>query len=233
MLPFSSHQVAGIEDHPFRLDYPNDVLVRTGVDADGNCFFHSYLYSVEAISFKDLSYGERLNRVMQIKNLFASMITVDDILDLIDVTNFETMLELVEKHLKGYELPDLSKQPLLSFRNYLLLVYESHPGLNQNESFQYMIHLMQQEYLSNVHEYIKRDGSWMQDSYIVLFMQKFRINIIMYSFDTNRRITHLPAYRMPDANQSTPTILLLHILNHFESIGSYDRESQHMTRLFT
>ena len=227
MLSFSSHQQINInmDDIPIERN-DNEILVRTGVDPDGNCFFHAYLYSVEAPTYRELNYDQRLQRAMELKHFFSDLVNVDDILDIIDVVTFETILGLVEKHLKGYKLPDLSKQPLLSLRNYLLLIYESHPELNQDESFQYMIHLLQNDYLQNVREYICRDGSWMMDCYITLFMQKFKINIIMISHDTKKRITHYPSY-------NGSSIIIYHISNHFESVGCYDKVTQHMKRLFT
>jgi hypothetical protein len=221
MLPFSSHKIVSI--NPI---LKNQTPVRTGIDADGNCFFHSYLYSVEAPTYKDLPYDKRLQRAMEVKHFFADLVTIDDILDIIDIVSFETIQGLIEKHLKGYQLPDLSKQPLLSLRSYLLLVYDLYPHLTTDQAFQYMIYLLQNEYVEHVKQYIKRGGSWMIDSYIELFMKKLKINIILYSFETNKKITH---YRYYDGPLS---ICMYHITDHFESIGSYDISTQKMTRIF-
>jgi len=221
MLSFSSHKIVEIE--PI---VQNQVAVRTGIDADGNCFFHSYLYSVEAPTYKELPYDKRLQRAMEVKHFFAEQVTIDDILDIIDVVSFETIQVLIEKHLNGYKLPDLSKQPLLSLRSYLLLVYDLYPKLTTDQSFQHMIYILQQEYLQHVKSYIKRDKSWMIDAYIALFMKKLKINIILYSYQTNKKITHYPYYDGP------LSIFMYHITDHFESIGSYDISTQRMTRIF-
>lgn len=217
MLSFSVNKVVRETQH--------GSLVRTGTDPDGNCFFHAYLYSTEASTFKDLSYSLRLKRVIEIKNHFSNSITVDDVLDLVDVVSFEAILGLIERHLKGYTLPDLSKQPLLSLRAYLLLIYGYHPKLSHEESFQYMIHLIQGEYHKKVQEYVRRNGAWMFDSYIILFMNKLKINIIMYSHTTNKPITHYPRY------EGIHTILMYHLTDHFESMGWYVNNT--MTRVFS
>lgn len=225
-LSFSSHQQINVTMNDIPIEYNKDqILVRTGIDTDGNCFFHSYLYSVEAPTYRELNYEQRLQRAMEVKHFFSDLVNVDDILDIIDVVKFEIIIGLLEKHLKGYKLPDLTKQPLLSLRNYLLLIYESHPELNHDESFQYMIHLLQNDYLQNVKNYISADGSWMMDSYIILFMKKFKINIIMISDETKKRITHYPSVE-------GSFILMYHINDHFESVGCYDKVTQHMKRLF-
>lgn len=216
MLSFSENKVVR--------DYQHGSLVRTGTDPDGNCFFHAYLYSTEASTFKELSYPSRLQRVMEIKQYFANSITVDDVLDLVDVVSFEAIHGLIERHLKGYTLPDLSKQPLLSLRAYLLLVYASYPDLSHEESFQYMIHVIQGEYHTKVQEYVRRNGAWMSDSYIILFMNKLKINIIMYSHATSKPITHYPPY------EGTHSILMYHLTDHFESLGWYTNHT--MTRVF-
>jgi hypothetical protein len=209
MLAFSVHSIVSTSD--------KGSLIRTGTDPDGNCFFNAYLYSVEAPTYRELSYPKRLKRVIEVKDFFSQSITVDDVLDLVDVSSFETLLELIERHLKvkGYTLPDLSKQPVLSLRSYLLLVYQSYPELCQNEEFQRMIHFIQTEYHKKIQAYVKRDGAWMYDSYIVLFMTKLKLNILMFSHETNKLITHYPPY------DGTHSIIMYHAPDHFESMGWY------------
>jgi hypothetical protein len=214
MLPFSTHQSFSSEQIS---------LVRTGTDPDGNCFFHAYLYSVDPL-YRDMDYPNRLQKALEIKKEFANRVTVDDMLDLIDVSLFETLQELIERHLKGYTLPDLSIQPLLSLRGYLLLVYQSYPHLSREESFQYMIHMLQHEYHQRILRYIIQNGTFMIDSYIDLFMKKMNVNIIMYSHQTGKPITHGIHYPV------MYTILMYHITDHFESVGRF--ENGRVIRLF-
>lgn len=214
MLSFSTHQtfLSGKER-----------FIRTGTDPDGNCFFHAYLYSVYPL-YREMNYQQRLKKALEVKDFFAKKITVNDVLDLIDVSTFETLLELIQVHLKGYDLPDLSKQPLLSFRDYLLLVYELYPNLSHEESFQYMIHMLQNDYYQRVQDYIKKNGTFMIDAYIDLFMKKMNINIIMYSHQTGKPITHYPHYPV------LYSIYMYHIPDHFESVGQL--ENGNVIRIF-
>ena len=212
MLSFSTHQ------------FFSDSLIRTGTDPDGNCFFHAYLYSVNPL-YRDMNYQHRLQKALEIKEFFANKITVNDILDLIDVSTFETLIELIQIHLKGYNLPDLSKQPLLSFRDYLLLVYQLYPNLSHEESFQYMIHMLQNDYHKRVQDYIKKNGTFMVDSYIDLFMKKMNMNIIMYSHQTGKPISHYRQYTV------LHSIYMYHIPDHFESVGQI--ENGNVIRIFS
>ena len=216
MLPFSEHKIICMTN--------KGAWIRTGVDGDGNCFFHSYVYSLEATRFRSLSYEDRLKHVMTVKKYFSIHITEQDIIELIDVNNFEYLTNQIEKWIHPKKGPDLSNQPLLSIKGYVDLLYVSYPELKQDEQFQSKLNYLYQTYHKQIQQYTERDGTWMFDSLIHLFMKKMDINIVLVSHETNKQITHYPSL------DTKYTIFIYHIHDHFESIGLFHNNI--MKRIF-
>ena len=176
--------------------------VRTGVDGDGNCFFHSYVYSLEPTRFRSISYEERLKHVMTVKKYFSSNITKHDIVELIDVNNFEFLTNEIEKWIHPNNGPDLSNQPLLSIKGYVDLLYISYPHLKQDEQFQSNLTYLYQTYHKQVQNYTETNGTWMFDSLIHLFMKKMDKSfdsskdrkLYYWLFDTKKDIPNTDTY---------------------------------------
>jgi len=217
MLSFSEHRL-------FR-STPDGSWVRTGTDPDGNCFFNAYAYSVQPNAYRSMDAHKRKQYVMRIKQFFSSKLSHQDTLDLIDVSFFEVFLKAMTSVLEPtYKLPDLSKQPLQSISSYVELLYKTHPVLRTNEPFRRIIDEISEQYHARMREYVQRDGSWMFDTLIPLFMNKMEINIIMISHETGMPITHYAPL------ESCETIFMYHIHDHFESVGLY--KNSLMKRVF-
>ena len=218
MLAFSQHQV-------FLKTHKGD-WVRTGVDGDGNCFYHAYAYCMDASTVSKLSHHQRLEYVLRIKNEFANRITFNDTSDLIDMTSFESLAHLIHMYLSKKQLafPDLSKEPLYSIGEYVALICQLHPILQSDTDFHRHVVLILKQYHVSIQDYVRRNGSWVFDALIDLFMKKMEINIWIISDATKARITHYP---LGDARY---TIFLYHIQDHYESIGWHQHKE--MTRVF-
>lgn len=214
MLAFSQHQL-------FLDDW-----VRTGVDGDGNCFYHAYAYSMDASTVSQLSIQQRLEYVLRIKNEFANRITFEDTSDLIDMNSFDALVQLIHVYLSNHNLsfPDLSKEPLYSIGEYVALICQLHPILKSDAEFHKHVVLILKQYHASIQEYVRRNGSWVFDSLIDLFMKKMDINIWIISDTTKARITHYPV------GNARYTIFLYHINDHYESVGWY--KDKKMTRVF-
>ncbi len=208
MLPFSEHDVF--------TDTEKGKWIRSGTDGKGNCFFHAYVYSLDASNLKTLNEEERLAYIMHVKLIFSKRILLSDTTNLIDVNTFDNLVQIINKYLPhGLNPPDLSKQPLLSIGDYVKLICSTHQELHTNDLFQSQVSSILQNYHRTIVEYVKRDGSWMFDSLIDLFMKKMDINIWLISDDTKSRITHYIEHK------TKYTIFMYHISGHFESIGFY------------
>jgi hypothetical protein len=216
MNTFNQHKIIISTDH--------GSWVRTGVDGDGNCFFHSYVYSLEPNKFRSLSYPDRLRHVMAVKLYFSTHIELEDAMNFIDTNHFEELMNAVEKKLQPLKGPDLSNEPLLSFRSYMNLVYKLHPSLQDDYEFNEFIKFLGTRYHTMIKNYVEQNGSWMFDSLIELFMKTVDMNIILISDETKLPITHIRPY------SSKYTMFIYHIHNHFESIGLYQHEI--MKRVF-
>jgi hypothetical protein len=218
MLPFSTHEI-------FKVNGDNK-WIRTVTDQDGNCFFHSYAYSVEANEFRKLSMEDRKKRILTIKSYIADNISLEDSISIIFPDMFESYINSIEFIMKKVDLEpiDLSKQPLLSIKEYNQLLYKKYPILLQYEPFSENIKSFMSMYHSSLQRYIKSDGTWVFDSIIPLIMKILSINIIIISHDTLLPISHMKM------NECPYTIYMYHIHNHFESVGLYKDEK--MTRVF-
>ena len=216
MLSFSTHKVFRTED--------DRKWVRTGTDGDGNCFFHAYAYSVDANGFRVLSVAERKTKVMTIKQYVADRITLEDTLQLIHPDAFEYFLSVIETILNPLPLPDLSKQPLLSLYSYIVLLYQQHPFLESNKQFYDQMMPLLHNYHKSIQTYMSKDGTWMYDALLPLFMKYVDLNIVMISHDTKQPITHYPS------RACKHTIYMYHIHNHYESVGLYQQNI--MSRVF-
>jgi hypothetical protein len=86
-------------------------LVRTGVIADGSCFFHALLYAISS-SYRKLSHPERVEYVRKYRGSLASKFTMKQWKRIGGGELFRmTMMILLEKLLKDDEtMSELSKQ---------------------------------------------------------------------------------------------------------------------------
>jgi hypothetical protein len=134
------------------------------------------------------------------------------------------MIDYMTSILPNKPLPNLEKEPLLSIQSYLTLLYQLHPSLKDDASFQQHVSNVITSYHTYICEYVKRDGTWMFDSLIPLFMKKMEINIIIISHATGLPITHYPLL------SNKYCIYMYHIDSHFESVGKY--KNQIMKRVF-
>ena len=218
MLAFSTHDIFLSKD--------NGGWVRTGVDGNGNCFYHAYVYSMDATTVSRLPKAQRLDYVMRIKNEFADRITFNDTSDLIDMNAFDSLVQLIHVYLikKQLAFPDLSNEPLFSIGEYVALLCQLHPMLRTDPDFHSHVVAILKQYHTSIQEYVRRDGSWVFDSLIDLFMKKMDINIWLISHTTKTRITHYPI------GNARYTIFMYHINDHYESIGWY--QNKQMTRVF-
>ena len=213
MLPFSSHKIF--------LEKDNTAWVRTGTDGDGNCFFHSYVYSVEPNTFRELDIHQRKSRILKVKKYVADRVTFDDVYDLVHPDAFEKISEIINQRVAPLSIPDLKNKPPLSLRQYIELIYDTHPILRKNDDFYKKIYPILQHYYNFIVDYIKQDGTWMYDALFPIIMKKLNINIIFISHDTSKKITHYPTYNCKY------TIYIYHITNHYESIGLYKDGCMH------
>lgn len=216
MLSFSTHKVF--------LDQGDTKWVRTGTDSDGNCFFHAYAYCVEPNTFRDLNKENRKQRVLTIKKYVAEHITMDDIVDLVHPDAFEKFLPEFEKIIHPLPEPDLRNQPPLSLRQYVNLLYQTHPILAQRDDFKEKIYSLLFGYKTSIQNYIHQDGTWMFDALFPLLMRILHVNIVMISHETGKKITHTRQHNSPY------TIYIYHIVNHYESVGAY--QNNIMSRVF-
>ena len=198
MLPFNRHQMV------------RKGLVRTGVDADGNCFWHAYLYCIDATTIRRLPPAERLNRVMAVKQRASDRFQLEDLMHLVDadlVQDGVTLLERVRPlNLENREIWCLADLPLPK---------TTVPGWDRFLT----------ERLQKVKNDLRQHRAWMYDSLIHWFMHKSQLAIYMLSEATGRFITH---YNIPKSAKHA--IMMYHLGNHFESLGIYDGE--HITRVF-
>lgn len=197
--------------------------VRSTTDTDGNCFFHAYLYNIEGDIYDTYPIWKRKEKVLSLKQSFSDKVTVDHALDLIDVEAFEIMQNYLSSHYPQFKLPDLTNLPPLSWRKYILMIYQYYPELSINPSFQSDMYRLQQSYHRMIQENIRRDGKWMEDVYIDLFMKVMNQTIFILSHSTGKKITHI---HTPINDQA---MFIYHIGNHFESVA---RKTHTMTRLF-
>lgn len=216
MLSFSTHKVFRIEG--------DRKWVRTGTDKDGNCFFHAYAYSVDANNVRSMNVEERKHYVMKIKNFVADRITLQDTLQLIHPDAFEYFLSVIQAIIHPLSMPDLSQQPILSVYSYIELLYKQHPLLQNDKSFYDQMMPLIKQYHTSIQSYIRKDGTWIYDSLLSLFMKIMNINIVMISHETGKPITHYPS------RTCEHTIYMYHINDHYESIGVYQQNI--MTRVF-
>jgi len=166
---------------------------------------------------------------MKVKHYFADHITSDHAIEFIDPVSFERLVVPIEHFLDQKKLshPDLSTQPLLSIRSYVQLVTALHSleNLDKDPSFESLIQEIYHSYHQSIQSYVRRNGTWMFDSLIILFMNIMDINIMLLSHETSMPITHYPPI------DTEYTIVMYHLDNHFESVGFYKDEA--MTRVFT
>jgi hypothetical protein len=216
MLAFSEHKVFRVEG--------DCKWVRTGTDGDGNCFFHAYAYSVDASTFRGLNVEERKHYVMKIKRFLADRITLQDTLQLIHPDSFEYFLTVIQSIIQPLAIPDLTQQPILSLYSYIELLYKLHPSLQNDKKFYDQMMPLLKQYHTSIQSYINKDGTWMYDSLLPLFMKIMNINIVMISHQTGKPITHYPS------RSCEHMIYMYHIHDHYESIGIYKEEI--MTRVF-
>jgi hypothetical protein len=216
MLSFSTHKVFRVEG--------DKKWVRTGIDGDGNCFFHAYAYSVDANHIRSLTVSERKRYVMKIKNYLADRITFQDTLHLIHPDAFDYFLTVIQTIIHPLTMPDLTTQPLLSLHSYIDLLYQKHPSLQKDKRFYDQMMPLLQQYHMSIQSYIRKDGTWMYDSLLSLFMTYMNINIVIISHDTGRPITHYPS------RTCAHTIYMYHSHDHYESVGVYQNDI--MMRVF-
>ena len=200
--------------------------VRTGVDSDGNCFFNSYVYSLDPTLYRSLSYPERLNHVMKVKQYFSEHITLEHAIQLIDPSSFEQLINPIETFLtkRSLSCPDLREQPLLSINGYNRLVLSLHPTLETDSEYSRLRTSIYSNYHKMITNYVQKDGSWMFDSLIMLFMKIMDMNILLISHKTGKQISHY------NTIATKYTILMYCLDNHFESIGQY--KDNMMKRVF-
>jgi hypothetical protein len=223
MLAFNQHAVFNNQVREGEGDY---CWVRTGVDADGNCFFNSYVYSLDPTLYRSLSYSDRLNHVMKVKQYFSDHITLEHAIQLIDPSSFEQLIIPIETFLKERSLscPDLRKQPLLSIEGYNQLVLSLHPTLETDTDYMTLITSIYHMYHRMITNYVQQNGSYMFDSLIMLFMKIMDMNILLISDKTGKQIPHY------NTIATKYTILIYCLDNHFESIGQY--KDNMMKRVF-
>ena len=160
----------------------------------------------------------------ELKNYFSNHIELEDDMNFFDTNHFEELMNAVEKKLHPLKGPDLSKEPLLSFRSYMNLVYKLHQSLQTCHEFNLFIKNLGNQYHRMIKHYVERNGSWMFDSLIELFMKTVDMNIVLISDETKLPINHIRPY------SSQYSMFIYHIHNHFESIGLYRNEV--MKRIF-
>ena len=129
-----------------------------------------------------------------------------------------------ELQIRSLHKIDLSTSDPLSLKDYLHMVYQTHPLLKTDSLFQQNINELIERYLYSIKKYIETDGTWMTDSLIPLFMKKLDVHIFFISKETNKTITHYPTHN------SSYCIFMYHANDHFESIGLYS--NQIMKRVF-
>lgn len=216
MIPFSTHSIIK-QDH-------DKTWVRTGTDADGNCFFHAYAYSVEANEFRTKTKEERKQRVLSIKHFVAERISMEHVLNSNHPELFEYILVDLEKYLSPLVLPDLSNYPLLTIQSFLGILYKTHPSLESLSTFQHYLHSQLQFHHQRLKDFVRHDGSWIYDSLMPIIMSILQVNIIIISHETQKPITHVTQGLFPH------TIYLYHVHDHFESVGLF--ENDFMKRVF-
>jgi hypothetical protein len=197
-----------VEDTPF------GQLFSTRTDPDGNCFYHSYLQSVEDSTYSLYNREDRLKRVKAIRDYITEHLTPEDIFDLVDTQSFENLKKYIDTYLASTERPPLDYHDAeMSIKGYVKAIENAYPGIDKEAGFVSCVQNLIVAYGNQIAKYFSKDGTWMNDTFIGLFCKKLQVDIVFLSSRTNQPIKLALRQGFP------AVILMYHTGDHFESLG--------------
>jgi hypothetical protein len=207
-----------------RTSYGN--LFITSSAADGNCFYHSYLQSVEDDVYSKYTEEQKKKRVMVIREYLQQMLTPEDVFYINDSVSFEELKNQIDKFLKddGKNPPEYLSNDF-SLAGYIDFVEKTFPGIDVNKDFVKHVQKITDLYGHQIAAYLRTDGTWMTDVFLPYFSKKMKVDIDFIS-STNDKPVELAI------RQGFPAVILMyHTGGHFESMGvQTDKE---VIRVFT
>lgn len=201
-------------------------LFITSTETDGNCFYHSYLQSVEDEVYSKYNLEQKKKRVMVIRNYLQQMLTPEDVFYLNDSVSFEELKNQIDKFLKenGMTPPEYMSNKF-SLSGYVEFVEKSFPGIDLNKDFIKHVQKTTDMYGHQIASYLRTDGTWMTDVFLPYFSNKMKVDIEFISSTDNKPVQLAIRQGFP------AVILMYHTGGHFESMGvQTDKE---IIRVFT
>ena len=195
-------------------DTPFGKLISTRTDPDGNCFYHSYLQSVEDSTYSKYSREDRLKRVFVIRNYIQEHLTPEDIFELNDSQSFENLKKFIDSYLTStHREPIEYHSGDLSIKGYVKAVEQTYEGINKEEGFVKHVQLLIVNYGNQVAQYFAKDGTWMNDTFMPIFSKKLQVDIVFISSKTGNPIQLAIRQNFPAC------VVMYHTGDHFESMG--------------
>ena len=182
--------------------------------ADGNCFFHSFLQSIEPTTYSRLSDKQKRARVMEIRASIVSKLKPIDVYELIDPVSFDKIKFYFDKWLidKGLKPIDYHHNDF-SIRGYINELHKHYSKLSTNPLFVKHTQELLLQFGSDIKRYLAEDGSWMMDRFIPLFSKITKVDIVFISHETNQPI------QLAVQGGYEHVIMMFHSGNHFESMA--------------
>jgi DNA-binding transcriptional MerR regulator len=203
-----AHESYNVQDTPF------GKLFSTRTDPDGNCFYHSYLQSVEDSTYSLYDKADRLKRVQVIRNYIHENLTPEDIFELVDSQSFENLKKFIDSYLISTKREPIEYHGSdFSIKGYVKEVENKYVGINKEDDFVKHVQRLIVAYGNQVSEYFAKDGSWMNDTFIPIFSKKLQVDIVFISSRTGGPIKLAVRQNFP------AVIIMYHTGEHFESMG--------------
>ena len=207
----------GISKEFINLYGDEQVLVRTGVEPDGNCFYHAYWYNRSA-AYRQSSPSKRLQMVQAFRKEFSEWVTFARYLDTSSITLLtdlrETLSRIISKEqMVAYD--NVFDQAYFEKHSYDMTIYNT--TLSQLPSIQPIV----QTTLRKMHEQLKKEiatqGTWATQRHIVLLMIYHNVNIYIIDSISRRPVLLLfSSYKVSRAHS-----MAVMVINdrHYEPIG--------------
>jgi hypothetical protein len=203
-----AHDSYTVEDTPFGR------LFSTRTDPDGNCFYHSYLQSVEDSTYSTYTREERLKRVKVIRDYITEHLSPEDIFELVDTQSFENLKKYIDAYLTSTNRAPIEYHDAdMSIKGYVKAVEKAYEGIDKEQKFVTQVQNLIVSYGNQIAKYFSKDGTWMNDTFISLFCKKLNVDITFLSSRTNLPIKLALRQGFP------AVIVMYHTGDHFESMG--------------
>lgn len=196
-------------------------LIRTGVIADGSCFFHALLYAINN-TYRNMNYKQRTSFVQQIRQQLADNFTINIWKQIGNGEMFKlTILITLQKYIQNdHIMSTLTNNWNNTSLKQCFKILSTFTNLDAKD----IIKKALQEALTNIKHHIKHN--WVDEFSMEYISNSFKYNFFFINADTRK------IYQRYQQNNYTHSIIFCWInQSHYELVGQINKHPV-VTRIF-